>query len=72
MDFLETLKSKTLKSAIIKRFNKLSLDDQSAVGEDTLYDEINHKEIASLWYHLSQDDKSILSDELYNIMEKNS
>ena len=75
MKFLETLKSKTLKSAIIKRFKKLSLEEQSVLCEDTYHDEISDNKfipIASLWHELSIEDKNELSDTLYNIMENNS
>ena len=74
-DILETVKSKTLKSAIIKRFKKLSLEEQSVLCGDTYHDEISDNKfiyIASLWHELSIEDKNELSDTLYNIMENNS
>jgi len=73
---LETIKRKTIKSAIIRRFKKLSLKEQSAICEDTYYDEISDTptliDIANMWHDLSIEDKDELSDTLYNIMENNS
>ena len=75
-EIIETIKRKSLKSAIIKRFKKLSLEEQSVLCEDTYHDEISDTstliDIANFWHELSIEDKNELSDTLYNIMENNS